>query len=56
MNINEASDLELINSLIASNRLNKNQILKLVNLASISSDINELEDNIKWETLNKNIK
>ena len=51
MNINSASVLEIINRLIATNRLNKNQILQLVNLASISNNINELEENMKWETL-----
>ena len=51
MNVNEASVLEMINRLIATDRLNKHQILQLVNLASISNNINELEENMKWETL-----
>ena len=51
MNVNEASVLEMINKLIATDRLNKHQILQLVNLASISNSINELEENMKWETL-----
>ncbi len=51
MNINEASVLEMINRLIATDRLNKHQILQLVNLVSISKSINELEENMKWETL-----
>ena len=50
MNVNDAYVLEMINRLIASDRLNKNQILQLVNLVSISNSINELEENIKWET------
>ena len=50
MNVNEASVLEMINRLIATDRLNKHQILQLVNLASISNSINELEENMKWET------
>ena len=50
MNINDASVLERINSLIVSDRLNKNQILQIVNLASISNSINELRDNMQWET------
>ena len=50
MNVNDASVLEKINRLIAADRLDKNQILQLVNLASISNSINELEENIKWET------
>ena len=50
MNVNDASVLEMINRLIATNRLNKNQILQLVDLASISNSINDLEENMKWET------
>ena len=51
MNVNDASVLEMINRLIATDRLTKNQILQLVNLAAISNSINELEENMKWETL-----
>ena len=51
MNVNDASVLDMVNRLIATNRLNKNEILQLVNLASISNNINELEENMKWETL-----
>ena len=50
MNVNDISVLEIINRLIATDRLNKNQILQLVKLASISNSINELKDNMKWET------
>ena len=50
MNVNDDSVLEIINNLIASDRLNKIQILQLVNLASISKSINELKENMKWET------
>ena len=50
MNLNDASVLEMINRLIATYRLNKNQILQLVNLASVSNTINELEENLKWES------
>ena len=50
MNVNDAYVLEMINRLIVSDRLNKNQILQLVNLASISNTINELEENLKWES------
>ena len=56
MNVNDASVLELINSLIASDRLNKNQILHIVNLVPISNSIKELKDNMKWETLKPIIK
>jgi len=50
MNINDKSVLEILNKLIAIDRLNKPQILQMVNLVSISNDINELKDNLKWES------
>ena len=50
MNINEKSVLEMLNKLIVINRLNKSQILQMVNLVSISNDINDLKDNLKWES------
>ena len=49
MNINDKSVLEMLNKFIAINRLNKTQIIQMVNLVSISSDINDLKDNLKWE-------
>ncbi len=49
MNINDKPVLEILNQLIAADRLNKNQILQMVNLASLSKDINDLKDNLKWE-------
>ena len=49
MNINDKSVLEMLNKLIAIDRLNKTQILQMVKLVSISSDINDLKDNLKWE-------
>ena len=49
MNINDKSVLEMLNKLIVINRLNKSQILQMVNLVSISNDINDLRDNLKWE-------
>ena len=50
MNINDKSVLEMINNLIAINRLNKIQILQMVNLVSISNDFYDLKDNLKWES------
>ena len=50
MDINNKSVLEMLNKLIAINRLNKTQILQMVNLVSISYDINDLRDNLKWES------
>ena len=50
MDINDKSVLDILNTQIAINRLNKTQILKMVNLLSISNDINDLMDNLKWES------
>ena len=50
MNINDKSVLEMLNKLIAINRLNKTQILQMVNLVAISNDINDLKDNLNWES------
>ena len=50
MNINDQSVLELLNKLIVINRLNKSQILQMVNLVSISYDMNDLKDNLQWES------
>ena len=50
MNINDKSVLEMLNKLIATDRLNKTQILQMVNLVSVSVDINDLNDNLKWES------
>jgi len=49
MNINDKYVLEMLNKLIAIDRLNKTQILQMVNLVSLSNDINDLKDNLKWE-------
>ena len=57
MNINDKSVLEMLNKLIAINRLNKTQILQMVNLVPISNDFNDLKDNLNWESsksLNQN--
>ena len=50
MNINDKSVLEMLNKLIAIDRLNKAQILQMVNLVSLSIDIN---DKPVLEMLNK---
>ena len=39
----------MLNKFIANGRLNKTQILQMVNLVPISNDINDLKDNLKWE-------
>ena len=50
MNIRDESVLEMLNKLIASDRLDKTQILQMVNLVSLSNDMNDLIDNLKWES------
>ena len=42
----------MLNKLIVKDRLNKNQILQMVNLVSLSKDLNDLKDNFKWESTN----
>ena len=44
--------LEMLNELIITDRLSKNQILQLVNLAVISNDLRDLKDNLEWESCN----
>ena len=51
MNLSDPKDLEVVNRLIASDRLNRSQILHIVNLALISSNLKELKENMKWEYL-----
>ena len=46
MNIKDDTVLEMINNLIATDRLNKSQILQIVNLASISKSVRELKENM----------
>ena len=50
MNIKDKSVLEMLNKLIVINRLSNSQILQMVHLVSISNDINDLKDNLKWES------
>ena len=50
MNITDKSVLEILNKLIAIDRLNKAQILQMVNLVSLSNNINDLKDNLQWES------
>ena len=49
MNINDKAVLVMLNNLIAIDRLNKIQILQMVNLVPLSNDINDLKDYLKWE-------
>jgi len=50
MNINDKSVLEMLNKLIVINRLDNSQILLMVILVSLSNDINDIKDNLKWES------
>ena len=50
MNINDKSVLEKLNKLIIINRFNKTQILQMVKLVNISNDIEDLKENLIWES------
>ena len=50
MNINDIYVLDVLNKFIVSERLNKSEILHMISLVSISYDLSDLKDNIKWET------
>ena len=56
MNINDNYVLDMLNKLIISERLNKSEILQMVTLVSISDDIRDLKENLKWETFYTNVK
>ena len=49
MNLSDPKVLEMVNGLISSDRLNKSQTLQIVDLVSISNNLKELKENIKWE-------
>ena len=52
MNINDKYVLEILNKFIVIDRLNKSQVLNMVNLVSFSSNIDDLKDNLNWENTN----
>lgn len=49
MNLNDHNVLDVLNKIIMKERLNKTQILKLVNLTPISNDIKDLKENLLWD-------
>ena len=49
MNVHDKSVLEMLNRFIMINRLNKSQILQMMNMVSLSNDIGDLKDNLNWE-------
>ena len=49
MNIHDKEVLDMLNKLIVSERLNKSEILQMIKLVSISYDIRDLKENLKWE-------
>ncbi len=57
MDVNNKNVLNKLNKYIASERLNKSQILQMVNLLKVSHDLNDLKENLRWEgsIKNKNI-
>ena len=50
MNVNDNYVLDLLNRFIVSERLDKSEIIQMVSLASISYNLSDLKDNLKWET------
>ena len=50
MNINDSSVIYILNNFIVVRRLTKIEILKMVQLASVSKDINDLKENLMWES------
>ena len=56
MNINDNYVLDMLNKLIISERLNKSEILQMVTLVSISDDLRDLKENLKWEAFYANVK
>ena len=56
MNINDNDVLDMLNKFIISERLNKSEILQMVTLVSISDDIGDLKENLKWEIFSRKIK
>ena len=50
MNINDNYVLDVLNKFIVSERFNKSEVLQMVSLVSISYDLSDLKDNLKWET------
>ena len=55
MNINDDDVLEILNKIIASERLTISQILHMVKLVSVSNDFNDLKENLRWEKFIENI-
>ena len=47
--MNISKNLKLINLIIRSKRLNKNERLNIVNIAKVSHDKKELIENLEWE-------
>ena len=54
MDVNNKNILNKLNRYIASERLNKSQILQMANLLKVSHDLNDLKENLKWEESIKN--
>ncbi len=50
MRVNDKSVLDFLNNFIVKERLNKSQIIQLADIAIVSNDIRDLEENLKWES------
>ena len=50
MDVNDASVLDMINKYIVLKRLRDSEVLKLIELISISKNFKEFVDYVEWET------
>ena len=56
MRVNDKSVLDFLNNFIVKERLNKSQIIQLADIAIVSNDIRDLEENLNGNHIFANIK
>ena len=56
MDFNDKNVLENLNNIIKIKRLNRKQIIQMVQLLPISNDFEELNENFEWENSEISIK
>ena len=54
MDINE--NIDLLNSFFIFKRFSKNQRIEIINIAKVSKNFDELNENLNWDYRYKNIK
>tara|TARA_Y100000589_G_scaffold2561_1_gene2402 strand:+ start:217 stop:381 length:165 start_codon:yes stop_codon:yes gene_type:complete len=54
MDINE--NIDLLNSFFIFKRFSKNQRIEIINIAKVSKNFDELNENLNWDYKYKNIK